>query len=68
MLIFALPGEESLRKLYDYLYYGLQNCFAMPITKISRVLLNDYKRAGLKGKPEFFKARSKTIYHTDKIS
>jgi len=53
--------QISLRKLYDYLYYGLQNCFAMPITKISSVLLNDYKRAGLKGKPEFFKSRSKTI-------
>jgi len=53
--------QISLRKLYDYLYYGLQKCFAMPITKISSVLLDDYKRAGLKGKPEFFKSRAKSF-------
>ncbi|MCU7939613.1 MAG: radical SAM protein [gamma proteobacterium symbiont of Bathyaustriella thionipta] len=47
--------QISLRKLYDYLYYGLNTCFEIPATLISTLLLEDYKSAGLKGKPEFYK-------------
>ncbi|NOQ80016.1 MAG: DUF4080 domain-containing protein, partial [Gammaproteobacteria bacterium] len=50
--------QISLRKLYDYLYYGLQHCFAMQTSIITTILLSDYKSAGLKGKPEFFKAKA----------
>lgn len=44
--------QISLRKLYDYLYYGVQECFKL---QIEDVLLADYKNSGLKGKPEFYK-------------
>jgi len=47
--------QISLRKLYDYLYYGMQECFALQAEQISGALLNDYKNAGLKGKPPFYK-------------
>jgi len=47
--------QISLRKLYDYLYYGLQECFALQGHSIYKVILSDYKRAGLKGQPEFCK-------------
>ncbi len=47
--------QISLRKLYDYLYYGLQACFTLQAEKISEVLLDDYKNSGLKGMPEFCK-------------
>lgn len=60
--------QISLRKLYDYLYYGLQHCFAMQTSIITTILLNDYKSAGLKGKPEFFKTRAKAHKHIEKIN
>ncbi len=44
--------QISLRKLYDYLYYGLLECFSLEATT---VLLNDYKNSHLKGTPEFLK-------------
>ncbi len=44
--------QISLRTLYDYLYYGLKECFAL---ETASVLLKDYKNSGLKGTPEFFK-------------
>jgi len=47
--------QISLRKLYDYLYIGLQACFSLPKNTIRDVLLEDYKQAGLKGSPEFIK-------------
>ena len=47
--------QISLRKLYDYLYYGLQVCFTLQVKQITEVLLGDYKNSGLKGMPEFCK-------------
>lgn len=65
--------QISLRKLYDYLYYGYVNCFSLKECAIKSVdnnenlnkeneminaLIKDYKEAGLKGRPEFYKQLS----------
>ena len=56
--------QISLRKLYDYLYYGFKNCFqnlkanTINDTEIIAALLQDYQAAGLKGAPEFYKKLS----------
>ncbi len=47
--------QIALRKLYDYLFYGFNQCFAMPHAELVNTLLEDYKIAGLKGMPEFYK-------------
>ena len=53
--------QISLRKLYDYLYYGFKNCFqnldtnTTTDTEIIAALMKDYQNAGLKGVPEFYK-------------
>lgn len=57
--------QISLRKLYDYLYYGYLNCFAasdksrFAIQKrhFISALLDDYDQSSLKGAPEFYKNR-----------
>ncbi len=56
--LYATSGKThqiSLRKLYDYLFYGLQACFALSQGELCHELLRDYKKTGLKGQPEFFK-------------
>lgn len=45
----------SRRKLYDYLYEGLIDSFSVSQDKAIACLLADYKQAGLKGQPEFYK-------------
>jgi radical SAM superfamily enzyme YgiQ (UPF0313 family) len=52
--------QISLRKLYDYLYYGFNHCFSMKNDEIVNALLKDYNNAGLKGTPEFYKAFNQT--------
>ncbi|MCW8930216.1 MAG: DUF4080 domain-containing protein [Gammaproteobacteria bacterium] len=47
--------QISLRKLYDYLYYGFKDCFDNNNTVIAELLIIDYKNAKLKGMPEFYK-------------
>jgi hypothetical protein len=56
--LYATSGKThqiSLRKLYDYLFYGLQACFALSQTLLCTELLRDYQATGLKGQPEFVK-------------
>lgn len=64
--LFQYSGKThqiSLRKLYDYLYYGYLSCFSLNESDIEEstndeiidTLLKDYKHAGLKGMPEFYK-------------
>ncbi|WP_198265666.1 B12-binding domain-containing radical SAM protein [sulfur-oxidizing endosymbiont of Gigantopelta aegis] len=47
--------QISMRKLYDYLYYGYSHCFNEDNAEILSSLLEDYKSSGLKGMPEFYK-------------
>ena len=47
--------QISLRKLYDYIYYGLRDCFQETDGDISKKIVVDYEQAGLKGQPEFCK-------------
>lgn len=60
----AKTHQISLRKLYDYLYYAYNNgvfeayCDSIHAELISALLV-DYKQAGLKGQPEFYKVQIK---------
>ncbi len=53
--------QIALRKLFDYLYSGLKNKglydddYQLTQAQLVEALLNDYKDAGLKGQPEFYK-------------
>ncbi len=47
--------QISRRKLYDYLYKGLIQCFNTDQHQARELLLADYQQAGLKGQPEFYK-------------
>ena len=53
----AKTHQIPLRKLFDYMYYGFkQGCFGVySENKIENALLLDYREAGLKGQPEFYK-------------
>ncbi len=56
----AKTHQISLRKLYDYLYFAYKNCVFEAYSDsihadLITALLNDYKQAGLKGQPEFYK-------------
>ena len=42
-------------KLYDYLYYGLCDCFHEQEPEVRNKILLDYENTGLKGQPEFTK-------------
>lgn len=56
--LFEYSGKThqiSLRKLYDYLYYGGIHCFTIQNNEMVNALLKDYTAAGLKGLPEFYK-------------
>ncbi len=52
----AMTHQIALRKLYDFLYYGLKKCFAIADSQLISALLDDYQGAGIKGKPEFVKS------------
>ncbi len=53
--------QISLRKLFDYLYYGLiqnelyDSDYNMTEQDVIKHLLMDYQSSGLKGQPEFYK-------------
>jgi len=61
--------QISLRKLFDYLYYGFINCFhsheqssfALNQSRYISALLEDYQQAALKGLPEFYKTLPKSV-------
>lgn len=60
--LYAYTGQThkiALRRLYDLLFTGLtdssQGCYSESGMEVCTALLADYKNAGLKGAPEFYK-------------
>jgi len=56
----------ALKRLFDMLYPVLTNELGMTASEASEVLLKDYERAGLKGKPDFSMKSSQVVKRAGK--